>query len=177
MALEPGNIDRPGLFHQFGKIIHERIMIWQQIRVRRTSNSAPIFHNWYAVGTDSASCSLAGWSEKAEPGMIDVQNKPASVLDRGSSLLGSVPAIGPALTGGFDRRHGSYTQDAPLFDRLFGLFLIVVMPTAFWITVICALATWRSVDLSYVVLSVVALSMAAFLTIIWASLTIERPSH
>jgi hypothetical protein len=43
--------------------------------------------------------------------------------------------------------------------------------------VICALATWRSVDLSYVVLSVVAFSMAAFLTIIWASLTIERPSH
>jgi hypothetical protein len=150
-------------------------MIWQQIRVRRTSNSAPIFHNWYAGRIDSAGCSLAGWSEKAEPGMIDVQNKPTSVLDRGASILGSVPDIGPAFTGGFHSSQRSNNQDAPLFDRLFGLFLIVVMPTAFWVAVIYALASWRSVDLSYVLLSFMAMSMAVFLTIIWASLTIDRP--
>jgi hypothetical protein len=109
--------------------------------------------------------------------MIDVQNKP--VVGHGTRLLGSVPTIQPT----FDhRRRGAASPNAAspnawFVDRVVGLILIVVAPTVFWSAMISGLASWRAIELGSGLLALVATAIAAFLTIIWASLTIERPER
>jgi hypothetical protein len=109
--------------------------------------------------------------------MINVHNSSTSTLERGARMLGSVPAISPVMAASIDGRASNQPRShTARLDRIFGWALIVVTPTLFWVAVISALASWRSVELSAGLLAMIIMTMAAFLTIIWASLTIERPT-
>ena len=105
--------------------------------------------------------------------MIDVQNKPSSLVPlHGGTLqsVGSVPAVRPQSAA----RPSSPL--ALLSDEIFSVMLIVVVPTLFWCAMISGAASLMGAEIGMAALGCIALVIAGFLAIIRASMMIDRSS-
>jgi hypothetical protein len=103
--------------------------------------------------------------------MIDVQNKPSSLVPLHSATLhnaGSVPAIRPEPSA------SPSSLFAMLSDEIFSVMLIVVVPTAFWCAMISGAASLLGAEIGMATLGCIALAIAGFLAIIRASMMIDR---
>jgi hypothetical protein len=103
--------------------------------------------------------------------MIDVQNKPSSLVplrSAGSQSAGSVPAVRPGPSA---RPSGSF---ATLSDDIFSIMLIVVVPTTFWCAMIAGAAALFGTGIGSTALACVGLAIAGFLAVIRASMMIDR---
>jgi hypothetical protein len=101
--------------------------------------------------------------------MIEVQDKTSAAMATASRMpTGSVPAILPC------RSTAVGSVSAAAVCSVNSLLLIVVLPTAFWVAVVSAIRSLLGLETGSVAIACIVLVIAGFLTIVRASLMIDR---
>lgn len=101
--------------------------------------------------------------------MIEVQNNKSTQLATTQLYaIGSVPVILPRLLP------PAQTPSVIGSRNLCSLFLIVVMPTAFWCALINAVRSFMDLETGTVAMTCIALVIGGFLMIVRSSLMIDR---